>query len=112
MNRPRLLNLLSLGQFIDGLAARAPRVSKIDLCIYRARRRDGERWMVKIYGRNAAEFTLKTQARTFADFAPLLLQAGTCPACLGKHEDLRSHIGSAACAARRDELKQKGTPAS
>lgn len=108
MKRPSLPNLLNMATFINGLAACAPRVSKIDLCIYRARRRDGERWMVKVYGRNAAEFSLKAQARTFADFAPLLLQAGTCPACLEKPHDLRAHIGSPACAARREHLQQKG----
>lgn len=82
-------------------ARRAPLASAgmtlSDLLIYKARRKHGEVWLVKIFQRSAAEFPLRDQAQTFADFAPLLIAQGTCPACLEKHADLRQHIGTAAC---------------
>lgn len=77
-----------------------------DLSLYRARRKDGEVWLVKIFQRSAAEFPTRDAALTFADFAPLLIAQGTCPVCLEKHPDLRAHIGTAACAAKTEVRSQ------
>jgi hypothetical protein len=100
-------------QLVDDLLANVEAIrlsgapmSKVDLCIYKAARKGGTAWLVKIYGRQAAEFSTRAEARTFADFAPMLIAEGTCPACLTKHENLRAHIGTAECAAKREALKE------
>jgi len=100
-------------QLVDDLLANVEAIrlsgapmSKVDLCVYKAARKSGTAWLVKIYGRQAAEFTTRDQARTFADFAPLLIAEGTCPACLDKPADLRAHIGTAECAAKRESLQE------
>lgn len=91
---------------VDAIRAAGAPMSKVDLCIYRAKRVSGDRWMVKIFGRHVAEFPTRDQARTLADFAPLLIAQGTCPVCLTKHDNLRSHIGTAECLAmKKGELE-------
>jgi hypothetical protein len=81
-------------------------MSKVDLCIYKAARKGGTAWLVKIFGRQTAEFGTRDEARTFADFAPMLIAEGTCPACLTKHDNLRAHIGTAECLASRKPFNQ------
>lgn len=76
-----------------------------DMVVFRARRISGDRHVVRLFGRLAADFATRDEAETFCDFAPLLIAQGTCPACLEKHADLRAHIGTAPCGAKRDEKK-------
>ena len=91
---------------VDAIRAAGAAMSKVDLCIYKAKRTSGERWMVKLFGRQVAEFATRDEARTLADFAPLIIAQGTCPVCLTKHENLRAHVGTAECLAmKKGELQ-------
>ncbi|MEY3273538.1 MAG: hypothetical protein RLZZ341_2444 [Pseudomonadota bacterium] len=90
---------------IDAIRAAGAPMSKVDLCVYRAQRKSGDAWIVKIFGRHVAEFTTRDPARTLADFAPLLIAQGTCPVCLTKHDNLRAHVGGAECLTSVKEVK-------
>lgn len=113
IKRRRGLGLKNVPMMADVMAnvdairlAKAP-MSKVDLCIYRAQRKGGDAWMVKIFGRHVAEFTTRDQARTLADFSPGLIAQGTCPVCLTKHDNLRAHVGTAECLAMKKGENQE-----